>query len=107
MERHPLGTKENFELLQWLLDPKIIDGALRSAIHAHGFISTGSRKVFLLEEGVDGFWVISESTTCSTSSAAKRIRGAMKTRAAEYLSKKSLAQTNKSWYNRFRDKLGL
>ena len=99
MVKHPLGTKENFELIQWLLDPKVIDGALRSSIHAHGMISTGSRKVFLLEEGADGFWVVSESTTCSTGSAAKRIRGAMKTRAVEYLSKKRLAQPPKPWYN--------
>jgi len=102
-KKHPLGTKENFELIQWVLDPKVIDGALRSAIHAHGPITAGSRTLRVLEQDAKGFWQVSEITTCSTSSASKRIRGAIRTRVVEYLAKKEVLTPPKQvWYNRFR-----
>jgi hypothetical protein len=50
------------ELVKYMLDPKAIDGAIRSTIHAHGPIT----------------FQYSFSTT-------KRIRGAMKTRLREYM----------------------
>lgn len=88
---HPLVTKENFEIFQWALDPKVIDGALRSAIHAHGPITLGGVALY----DADGDLV----RTCSTSSAAKRIRGAVRTRMIEYFKKKSLTPRLR-WYNR-------
>ena len=91
-KKHPLGTKENFELIQTVLDPRIIDGALRSAIHAHGPITLGST-IFYDKDGTP-------IPTCSTSSASKRIRGAIRTRVAEYLKKKEEKQPRK-WYSRF------
>ena len=100
-KRHPLGTKENFELIQWVLDPKVIDGALRSAIHAHGPITAGSRTLYVLEQDTKGFWQITQVTTCSTSSASKRIRGAIRTRVVEYLARKEvLTPLKQVWYNR-------
>lgn len=88
---HPLVSKENFELVQWILDPKVIDGALRSAIHAHGPITLGNRALF----DEDG----KQIPSCSTSSASKRIRGAVRTRIVEYLKKKSEKPLPK-WYDR-------
>lgn len=96
---YPLGTKENFEIIQWVLDPKVIDGALRSAIHAHGPITLGSQKLKILEQDDNGFWSVYDVHTCSTSSAAKRIRGAVRTRVVEYLQKKS-EKPPKVWYTR-------
>lgn len=97
---YPLKDKETFELIQWILDPKVIDGALRSAIHAHGPITTGSRKIKIVEEGPTGEQLVSEITTCSTSSASKRIRGAIRTRVTEYLQKKEKERAAEKWYNR-------
>lgn len=88
---HPLVTQDNFELVQWILDPKVIDGALRSAIHAHGPITLGSR-IFYDADGTP-------IRTCSTSSASKRIRGAVRTRIVEYLKKKS-EKPRPMWYDR-------
>lgn len=99
--QYPLKDKETFELIQTILDPKLIDGALRSAIHAHGPITAGSRKIWVLEQNEEGFWSASEITTCSTSSAAKRIRGAIKTRVTEYLKKKESEKVTEMWYNRW------
>ena len=96
----PIFTKEQFEIIQWILDPKLIDGALRSAIHAHGPITLGTRKLRIIEEDARGEEIISEITTCSTSSASKRIRGAIRTRVVEYLKKKS-EKPPKKWYDRF------
>ena len=99
MQKHPLGSKENFELIQTALDPKVIDGALRSAIHAHGPITLGTRKMLVLEQDDKGFWTVSEMGTCSTSSASKRIRGAIRTRVVEGLKRKD-EKSPKKWYNR-------
>jgi|ERR1700694_1741996 len=96
----PVLTKEQFEVIQWVLDPKVIDGALRSAIHAHGPISLGTRKLRVIELDVNGNEMISEITTCSTSSASKRIRGAIRTRVVEYLKKKS-EKPPKMWYRKW------
>lgn len=98
-KRYPLGSKENFELIQWILDPKVIDGALRSAIHAHGPITLGDRKLRIIETDVAGNEIVSEINTCSTSSASKRIRGAIRTRIVEYLKRKE--KPPKKWYTRF------
>ena len=100
--RHPLGSKENFELIQWALDPKVIDGALRSAIHAHGPITLGNRTLHIIEQDERGEWHYYQMKTCSTSSASKRIRGAIRTRIVEYLKKKD-EKPRKMWYNRLRD----
>ena len=97
-DSYPLADKETFTLVQWILDPKVIDGALRSAIHAHGPITVGSRTLYVLEEDASGFWKVSTINTCSTSSAAKRIRGAIRTRVVEYLKKKETIKPKK-WYN--------
>lgn len=101
---HPLVSEEIFLLIQWILDPKVIDGALRSAIHAHGPITARSGPLYVLEKDAQGFWMISEVKTCSTSSASKRIRGAIRTRIEEYLanqSKKELDKPKKRWYSFF------
>lgn len=100
--KHPLGSKENFELIQWALDPKVIDGALRSAIHAHGPITLGNRILHIVEQDDHGEWHYYQLKTCSTSSASKRIRGAIRTRIVEYLKKKD-EKPPKKWYNRFWD----
>lgn len=97
---HPLGTKDNFEMVQWILDPKVIDGALRSAIHAHGPITLGNHPFHVIEQDEHGEWHYSVIRTCSTSSASKRIRGAVRTRIVEYLKKKSETPLPK-WYDRF------
>src|SRR6266704_3608993 len=78
--KYPLGTQGNFDIFQFVIDPKLIDGALRSAIHAHGPITLGTRTLYVLEQDAKGFWSIGTIKTCSTSSASKRIRGAIKTR---------------------------
>lgn len=84
-DEKPLMTKEIFELVQWMLDPKAIDGAIKSAVHAHGPIamSAGNKMKVISSTGE-----VEEIGTCGTFSAAKRIRGAMKTRAVEYLRQK-------------------
>lgn len=107
-EKYPLVNKEIFELVQWILDPKVIDGALRSAIHAHGWIRTGTGPVRVLETNAKGEDIIIEISTCSTSSASKRIRGAVRTRIEEYLAEKQkkaeeaqkeLDKQNPRWYS--------
>lgn len=101
---HPLVSEEIFLLIQWILDPKIIDGALRSALHAHGPITAKSGPLYVLEKDAQGYWIVSEIKTCSTSSASKRIRGAIRTRIEEYLaeqSKKELDKSRKPWYSFF------
>ena len=103
-KRHPLGTKENFELIQTILNPKVIDGALRSAIHAHGQITSGSRILRLIEKDAKGNDIVTEIVTCSTSSASKRIRGAIRTKVVEYLAEQERKKTpppKEVWYNRF------
>lgn len=97
---YPLKNKEIFEMIQFILDPKVIDGALRSAIHAHGPITSGSRTFAIIEQDAQGNWSVSQVKTCSTSSASKRIRGAIRTRISEYLKKKSEEQSY-PWYNRW------
>lgn len=96
---YPLKNKEIFEVIQFILDPKVIDGALRSAIHAHGPITTGSRTFAIIEQDDQGVWSVSQIKTCSTSSAAKRIRGAIRTRVSEYIKKKNEEKTQ-MWYNK-------
>lgn len=101
-EDHPLVSKEIFELVQWILDPKVIDGALRSAIHAHGMIATKSGPIRIVEQDANGNDIVFSVSTCSTSSAAKRIRGAVRTRIEEYLatkSKKELDKPKPKWYS--------
>ena len=107
-EKYPLVNKDIFKVIQVVLDPKVIDGALRSAIHAHNMISLGPRTIRLLERDAKGSEVVSEIVTCSTSSASKRIRGAIRTRVVEYLAaeqkrQQALTATKKVWYNRLVD----
>jgi hypothetical protein len=100
--RHAPVSPEVFELIQWILDPKVIDGALRSAIHAHGFITTKSGPIRVIEKDASGNDVEFTVPTCSTSSASKRIRGAVRTRIEEYLSnkaKKELDKPKPRWYS--------
>lgn len=103
-----LESDEVFEFVMWMLDPKAIDGALKSAIHAHGPINYNSNPLHLyVDEDVrvpELSWAnlirqlrgqelktygIARGRSkfqgmCGSSSAAKRIRGALKTRAQEY-----------------------
>ena len=82
-------TPREFEIVQWLLDPKIIEGALRSAIHAHGPIAVSKggapNKIKICSTDEFGNHESVEQIICTTSSAAKRIRGSMKTRLAEWV----------------------
>ena len=101
--------KEFFDFMVWMLDPKAIDGALKSCIHAHGPIVVNNKKYYPADEinrlfvdlaGQLGlsqddmeYMLFSKYIGTSTStSASKRIRGAMKTRAAEYFEKKKADQ---------------
>lgn len=111
-----LSSEEVFQLVMWMLDPKAIDGAVRSAIHAHGPITFGGQKIITvapvahqtstypkltIRNAVRGLLGLpipikdcisvatpnffrNEITTCGSSSASKRIRGALKTRVDEY-----------------------
>ena len=111
-DRYPLVNKDIFKVIQVVLDPKVIDGALRSAIHAHNMISLGPRTIRLLEKDTKGNDILSEIVTCSTSSASKRIRGAIRTRVVEYLEaetrrQQTLTPPKKVWYNRLRRYMGL
>jgi hypothetical protein len=104
-ERYPLVNKDIFKVIQVVLDPKVIDGALRSAIHAHNMISLGPRTIRLIEKDAKGNDLVSEIVTCSTGSASKRIRGAIRTRVIEYLEaeqkrQQALTPTKQVWYNR-------
>jgi hypothetical protein len=95
-------SPETFKLIQWILDPKVIDGALRSAIHAHGMISTKSGPIRVIEKDASGNDIEFTVSTCSTSSASKRIRGAVRTRIEEYLAneaKKTVDKPKKKWYS--------
>ena len=97
-KQHRLLTKENFDLVQFILTPKVIYGALRSAAHAHGpipvhcaecghtaLIGLSDNKIQVLVPQDDGTNKIQTLELCGAASAAKRIRGALKTRVEEYL----------------------
>jgi hypothetical protein len=89
MEDHSLPSKEVFEAIQFILTPKVILGALRSAIHAHGpvpgmGIGLTDNKLLVVSKDKEGNWIINEMDICGAPSAAKRIRGALKTRVEEY-----------------------
>jgi hypothetical protein len=99
-------SPEVFKLIQWILDPKVIDGALRSAIHAHGMISSKSGPIRIIEKDAKGNDVEFTVSTCSTSSASKRIRGAVRTRIEEYLAneaKKVVDKPKPKWYSKVLD----
>jgi len=104
-KERPVVSEEAFELIQWMLDPKVIDGALRSAIHTHGPIMSKAGPIRVVEKDVKGNDIISTISTCSTSSASKRIRGAVRTRAEEYLTnmakKVVIDKPTPKWYSRF------
>lgn len=104
-KKYPLVNKDIFKVVQIVLDPKVIDGALRSAIQTHGMISIGPRTIRLVEVDAKGNDIVSSVVTCGTSSASKRIRGAIKTRVVEYLEaetkKQLLTPPKRVWYNRF------
>jgi hypothetical protein len=101
-KQHPLVSKEIFELTQFILEPKVIDGALRSAIHAHGMIASTTGTIRIVEKDAKGNDTVFTVSTCSTSSASKRIRGAVRTRIEEYLAykaKKELDKPKPKWYS--------
>lgn len=116
-----LKSDEVFHLVQWMLDPKAIDGAIRSAIHAHGPVTFNATPIQTILpiyplfvphptlKNIIRLWLgrtvphsdcdrierFERGTlgTCGSSSAAKRIRGAMKTRVEEYFRTKEIPST--------------
>lgn len=96
---HRLKSLEIFKVVQFLLAPKNIHGALKSAIHAHGPIPVScpecghmglfgltNNELLVLSKDKEGNWIVAPVAVCGAASASKRIRGALKTRLEEWLS---------------------